>query len=144
MSLAPFDYEEDTLIHILKSSMDGHFRYQIKNNPRFGEHVDPDEQKRLDEGRNIAIKLLHLDFAEDIGLMKSIAHSTELNPLVRDINGAPVCVSTYRMTYRGIRYLQSPKWWRWLVRNFHEINPLIAIFGVFIAWLSLLISIWIQ
>ena len=143
MSFPRFEYDENTLIEILEGSMKRAFRYQIKNNPRYGVHVDPAERERLDEGWKIANKLLHLDFAEDMGLMKSVAHSTKQNPLAFDINGEPICVSTYRMTVRGIRYLRYPKWRRWLAKNFHEINPLIAIIGLFIAWFSLLVSIWI-
>lgn len=149
MSFAQFEYDENTLVAILDSCMRNAFRYQMKNNPAIGKSADPDEQVRLDEGRTIANKLFHLDFAEDMGLMKPIAHSTKRNPLVHDISGNPVSVSTYRITYRGIRYLQSPKWRRWLLKSFHGIS-LHALSTVLIACLSLsistllLISLWIK
>ena len=139
-----FPYDEATLIHILQWSMDHWLTFQISNDPRFGESVDPERQKRLDEGREVANKLLHLDIAEGMGLMKAIGHSTKRNPTVKDINDEPVCVSTYRITYRGMRYLQSPVWLRWIVRNSHEITPVMAIFGFVVAYLSLALPLWLQ
>ncbi|MYA60293.1 MAG: hypothetical protein F4X40_07040 [Chloroflexi bacterium] len=145
MSNFRFEYNEDTLVKILKTSQKRPFlTYQISNNPTVGESIDPEEQKILDQGRRTANDLLHLDIAEGMGLMKLVAHSTERTPLAHDINGRPIRVSTYRITFRGLRYLKYPKLYRGLLRNFHEIKPLIAIFGILIAWLSLLISIWIQ
>ena len=144
MSLAPFEYDEDTLIEILTSSLSNHFSFQNTNKYTFGVSRDPNEQKDLDEGRRIANMLFHLSFAEDMGLMKLVVESTEKNPVVHDRDGNPVCISRYQITYRGVRYLRYSKYQRWLVRNYHEFMPIVAILGISIAWLSLLISIWIR
>ena len=144
MSFAHFEYDEDTLIKILTSSSDNHFSFQITNKFTLGVSRDPKEQKDLDEGRKLANLLFHLSFAEDMGLMKLVVESTEKNPVVHDLNGEPICISRYQMTYRGMRYLKYSKCQRWLVRNYHEFMPIVAISGISIAWLSLLISIWIR
>ena len=140
-----FEYNEATLIKILKTSEKNPFlTYQINNNTTVGVSIDPEKQKMYDEGRKKANVLLHLDIAEGMGLMKLVAHSTERNPLAHDISGHPICVSTYRITFRGLRYLKYVKWYRWILRNFHEFIPAIAMSGFLIAFATLLISIWWQ
>ena len=137
-----FSYNEDTLIDILQRSKDRDFTYQTRNNPEYGAASDPEEQKHLDEGWRIANILFHLDFAEGMGLMKLIHQGTREKPSAKDINGNPIQVSTYRMTYRGIRYLQSSKLRRWVVRNSYEITPWMAAFAIFLALFSLAVSMY--
>lgn len=137
-----FSYDESTLIGILQQSRDRDFTYQTCNNPTYGEALDPEEQRRLNKGWRIANILFHLDFAEGMGLMKLIHQGTREKPSGKDISGNPFQMSTYRMTYRGIRYLQSSRLRRWVVRNSYEITPWMAAFAIFLAFFSLAVSVY--
>lgn len=127
-----FRYDERILIDILTICAN-EFRYQTSiKYEKYGCDKNPERQKELNRNAEKLNRIYHLDFAEDLGLMKLINLDKNTK------------MALYRMTYRGIRYLGYCKFMRCIIRNYYGNGPLFATIGIVIAWLTLIIALLSQ
>ena len=143
-AMEKFQYNEDLLIEMLNECLkDGLLFYQtstMEGRP-IGESADPAKQQELDMNWEHFVRLSHLLFAGDMGLMELDHVGTKEKPSSRDINGKPLYLIRWRLTYRGMRYLEHGKFYRWLLRHHHEHRPLLATLRFIVALVAFLVAL---
>ena len=139
-----FQYKEDLLVELLNECLEsGLLSYQtatMEGRP-IGEAADPAKQAKLDKNWEHFVRLSHLSFAGDMGLLELEHVGTKEKPSARDINGEPLYLIRWRLTYRGKRYLEHGKLYRWLLRHHHEHRPLLATFRLLVALVAFLVAL---
>ena len=143
-SVQKFQYDEDLLVEMLNECIEsGLLSYQtatMEGRP-IGESADPAKQQELDKNWEHFVRLSHLSFAGDMGLLELEHVGTKEKPSAHDIHGKPLYLIRWRLTFRGKRYLEHGNLYRWLLRHHHEHRPLLATLRFLVALVALLLAV---